>query len=483
MKTGVKIVVLSICLTFSSNSANCQTLLGLRATSDPNLITYYQDLNAKVSRQIRRDYEMTGAGITLLGNQLQSLKNIGVTTIVCLRFPNHPSDIYQMDRVPSLDSTDMANSLALVDSILINLNGKLDYFQLQNEPLAGPGKYIDTTNNLHYGYYAIEWLDTLGKHVRNTIQQNNLNMGIISPAFHDVDKALLNTIDTNSFTYILSPVDTVFTGEITLNTIERFWYRALMRISKLSSDIIDVHLNVDNISSLRASINNLDSLQTIVPSTSIQLPYSSLEWSQANEKKQLINQNAWMQSFLDSAYQYHVDINVWNNFIDSLNFDTTFMQEAYCVMDSANFIHACYAGLLQFGSVGNLPNQIFSSVALLTNSTVDPISPNVYQPNEPFYTLFKSITTCSSTTNIDEQIKAQNNYLIFPNPTNDRITIQANKLKSQSIKVYNTLGQDVSKLTKQLSKTDNSVIIDLSNLANGIYILKTLTTVNKVYKK
>ena len=73
--------------------------------------------------------------------------------------------------------------------------------------------------------------------------------------------------------------------------------------------------------------------------------------------------------------------------------------------------------------------------------------------------------------------------VIYPNPANNQITIQANEQELQGIKIFNTIGQDVTNLTKQLSKTDNSVIIDLSNLANGIYKVKTVTTANIVYKQ
>ena len=73
--------------------------------------------------------------------------------------------------------------------------------------------------------------------------------------------------------------------------------------------------------------------------------------------------------------------------------------------------------------------------------------------------------------------------VIYPNPVNSQITIQADEQELSSIRIYNILGQDVTNLTKQLSKTDNSIIIDLSNLANGIYSVRTQTTANKVYKK
>lgn len=73
--------------------------------------------------------------------------------------------------------------------------------------------------------------------------------------------------------------------------------------------------------------------------------------------------------------------------------------------------------------------------------------------------------------------------VIYPNPTNNQITIQADKQELSDIKIYNILGQDVTNLTKQLSKLENNVVLDLSNLANGLYIVKTVNTTNKVFKE
>ena len=72
-----------------------------------------------------------------------------------------------------------------------------------------------------------------------------------------------------------------------------------------------------------------------------------------------------MQHFLDSAYTHQVSQQDWYNFIDSLDYDTTFMQQAFDIFCQNNFVHACYAGLLQFGT--DLNQQIFSTVALVTN--------------------------------------------------------------------------------------------------------------------
>jgi hypothetical protein len=45
------------------------------------------------------------------------------------------------------------------------------------------------------------------------------------------------------------------------------------------------------------------------------------------------------------------------------------------------------------------------------------------------------------------------------------------------------LEQDVTNKIKQLSKSDNKVIIDLNSLTSGLYTVKTRTKANMVYKK
>lgn len=71
---------------------------------------------------------------------------------------------------------------------------------------------------------------------------------------------------------------------------------------------------------------------------------------------------------------------------------------------------------------------------------------------------------------------------VFPNPAHNKITIKANEKELENIKIYNMMGQDVSNLTTQFSKTENSLIIDLSNLTKGLYILETTSTSKKVHK-
>ena len=51
------------------------------------------------------------------------------------------------------------------------------------------------------------------------------------------------------------------------------------------------------------------------------------------------------------------------------------------------------------------------------------------------------------------------------------------------MKIYNAVGKDVTSITKKILYSDTKIIIDISNLVDGIYYLKTKTATNKVHKK
>ena len=72
---------------------------------------------------------------------------------------------------------------------------------------------------------------------------------------------------------------------------------------------------------------------------------------------------------------------------------------------------------------------------------------------------------------------------IYPNPTNNKITVMGNQNELEDIIIYNTLGQDVTLLTQQIENNKIKVVIDLTKLSSGIYYIKTKTTANKLYKQ
>ena len=83
--------------------------------------------------------------------------------------------------------------------------------------------------------------------------------------------------------------------------------------------------------------------------------------------------------------------------------------------------------------------------------------------------------------NINDLESSQIN--IYPNPTNAQITIEGRKSEIAEFRIYKMDGQDVSSLIKVVESKDFMLTIDMSNLPNGIYIVKTKTTINKVYKQ
>ena len=73
--------------------------------------------------------------------------------------------------------------------------------------------------------------------------------------------------------------------------------------------------------------------------------------------------------------------------------------------------------------------------------------------------------------------------IIHPNPTNGVISISGTKSELAEIKIFNTFGQDISKVVNIVHTNETSATVNLSNLSQGMYYVKTKTKVSKVYKE
>ena len=71
--------------------------------------------------------------------------------------------------------------------------------------------------------------------------------------------------------------------------------------------------------------------------------------------------------------------------------------------------------------------------------------------------------------------------LIYPNPTNNQLTIEGHQNELNQIQMYNMIGQEVTSQVK-LFGTTPKMTIDVSTLTSGFYIIKTLNTTTKIYK-
>ncbi len=73
--------------------------------------------------------------------------------------------------------------------------------------------------------------------------------------------------------------------------------------------------------------------------------------------------------------------------------------------------------------------------------------------------------------------------LAYPNPTSSQITIKGNHSELSEIRIYNTQGKDFSSFVKLINSSERSIVIDVSNLPSGMYLLRTKITTYKIYKK
>ena len=67
---------------------------------------------------------------------------------------------------------------------------------------------------------------------------------------------------------------------------------------------------------------------------------------------------------------------------------------------------------------------------------------------------------------------------IYPNPTENQITITGDNFELEQVKIYNVLGQDVTFSTTIINHSESKLIMDLSNLNTGMYYIKTKNTAN-----
>ena len=84
-------------------------------------------------------------------------------------------------------------------------------------------------------------------------------------------------------------------------------------------------------------------------------------------------------------------------------------------------------------------------------------------------------------------IKLDNDQLssvtVYPNPFSNQITIKGSNIEMEEYHLYNLLGNDVTNQVRIIQSTDRSIILDVSSLPSGAYLVKTKTKLSKVFKK
>ena len=75
------------------------------------------------------------------------------------------------------------------------------------------------------------------------------------------------------------------------------------------------------------------------------------------------------------------------------------------------------------------------------------------------------------TTTSTEEEWLNNQVTVYPNPASDRVTVQLDELRAESIMVFNSLGQRVADLPARSDLID----LNTSQWENGIYLMKIQT--------
>jgi hypothetical protein len=72
---------------------------------------------------------------------------------------------------------------------------------------------------------------------------------------------------------------------------------------------------------------------------------------------------------------------------------------------------------------------------------------------------------------------------IWPNPSKGIIILKTSTMVLSELKVYNSMGVDITHSIIFTAKNEEEIVIDFSHLANGLYYIKTGTTSNIVIKQ
>lgn len=118
-----------------------------------------------------------------------------------------------------------------------------------------------------------------------------------------------------------------------------------------------------------------------------------------------------------------------------------------------------------------------TSVELLQKYT-DDIRNMFYQNTTSSGKTFAYIPQSGTSVNI-EQVEYKPSIKLYPNPAKGFVTIETNAPDHQIVRLFNSLGAEVS----QHSLSNGKVTIDLRNLPSGIYYIRCNGTTNKLVKR
>lgn len=94
-----------------------------------------------------------------------------------------------------------------------------------------------------------------------------------------------------------------------------------------------------------------------------------------------------------------------------------------------------------------------------------------------------SNTFSCQTLSVENNVLHRNVLTIYPNPTSDKFIIESIKIEPEEINVLSILGSNVNSSVETTRLSDTKILLDVSKLPTGFYVIKSQNTANKVYKK
>lgn len=312
----------------------------------------------------------------MLVEHFLSLKATGIETVICIRFPkgNRGEASYKQDRIPS--DEEMVESILMITEFLTRYDTIIDYYQLQNEIMGGPGVYSDSLNGelVINAEGGLGWMNALAAATRQHIDSQNLNIKLVTPAITGAIHAYREKSQLRGY---VDREGLFISGNHVLYFIEQ-----IVQLGADYCDAIDLHLNVAGMEELQFSIAVVDSVREALD---VDVPLVTTEWNQAKELADEINQKGHrFHEMMVNAVDRPVMPDVWKNYMELFDYDETFMSESFRYMEEQGFTFACYNGVSD-----SKDNLIFLPVALFPTHTVQ--EPWNVEPNEPFHSLFKAI--------------------------------------------------------------------------------------------
>jgi hypothetical protein len=80
-------------------------------------------------------------------------------------------------------------------------------------------------------------------------------------------------------------------------------------------------------------------------------------------------------------------------------------------------------------------------------------------------------------------VAGSSDLVIFPNPATDLVTIKGDLVSLSTFQLLNAMGQDIRLNVSSYKQGDGSLVLDVSSLRSGVYMIKNGSKVYSLIKK